>query len=126
MRIETAEHSPRPGAGTVSLWAGVLAGPLLLLAQQIGMYALVEDACARDSRMFVHLGHATALLLIGGGFMLCLRAWRRVGRGIPDEGPGPEHRARFMAVGGMVANVFFALIVCAQWLATAIFNPCSA
>ena len=105
---------------------GVLAGPVLVLAQQTLVYALVPDACARQSSVFVHVAHLAALLLIGGGFLLCHRAWDRVGRGRPDERPGPEHRARFMAFGGMVSNGFFMLLVCAQWLATALFSPCSA
>lgn len=126
MRIETAEHSPKPGADTVALWLGVLAGPVLLLSQQTLVYALVPDACARQSSAFVHLAHGATLLLIGGGFALCRREWGRAGRGMPDERPGPEPRARFMAYAGMWANGFFALVVCAQWLATALFSPCSA
>jgi len=126
MRIEQAEHSPLPRRDTVALWLGVLAGPVLLLTQQTLVYALVPDACARQSSVFVHLTHFATLLLIGGGFLLCRREWTRVGRGEPDERPGPEHRARFMAVGGMTSNVFFALLVLAQWLATALFSPCLA
>ncbi|HEV7590301.1 MAG TPA: hypothetical protein VGO40_19480 [Longimicrobium sp.] len=125
MRIERAGHSPLPSRDTFALWLGVLAGPVLLLAQQTLAYALVPDACTRQSSVFVHLTHLATLLLIGGGFLLCRREWARVGRGEPDERPGPEHRARFMAFGGMVSNVFFALLVLAQWLATALFSPCS-
>jgi hypothetical protein len=126
MRGEGTGHSAWPGVDTVALWMGLLAGPVLLLAQQTLAYALVPDACARQSSVFVHLTHAAALGLIGVGFLLCRRAWTRSGRGAPDERPGPEHRARFMAYSGMVSNVFFALLLCGQWLATALFNPCSA
>jgi hypothetical protein len=126
MRIEQAGHSALPSRDTVALWLGVLAGPVLVLAQQTMVYVLVPDACARQSSVFVHLTHLAALLLIGGGLLLCRREWARVGRGRPDERPGPEHRARFMAYGGMVSNVFFMLLVLAQWLATALFSPCSA
>jgi hypothetical protein len=126
MRIEQAGHSPLPSRHTVALWLGVLAGPVLVLAQQTMVYVLVPDACARQSSVFVHLTHLAALLLIGGGLLLCRREWSRVGRGQPDERPGPEHRARFMAFGGMMWNVFFMLLVLAQWLATALLSPCSA
>jgi hypothetical protein len=126
MASESAGQSAPPSGDTVALWLGVLSGPVLLLAQQTVAYALVPDACARQSSVFVHLTHAVTLLLIGAGFLLCRRDWVHVGRGQPDERPGPEHRERFLAFGGMVSNAFFALLLLAQWLATALFSPCLA
>jgi hypothetical protein len=49
-----------------------------------------------------------------------------VGAAEPDERPGPDHTARFLAFAGMVANPFLALVVLAMWLATVLFSPCSA
>ena len=126
MVVERAEHSTAPSAATVLLWLGLLDGPVVLLANQWVGYALVPDACARQSSVFVHLVHLVALLLIAGGFLVCRREWARLGGSEPDERPGPEHRARFMAFTGMIANPFFALIVLAMWLATLLFSPCSA
>ncbi|HSU17414.1 hypothetical protein [Longimicrobium sp.] len=126
MPVQTAEQSAPPSGATVQLWLGLLSGPVIVLLGQWVAYALVPDACARQSSLFVHMVHAVALLLIAGAFLLCRREWARLGRSEPDERPGPEHRARFMAFSGMVANPFFAAIVLAMWLATALFSPCSA
>ena len=126
MVVERAGHSTPPSAATVLLWLGLLVGPLAVLFNQWVGYALVPDACARQNSAFVHLVHLVALLLIAGGWLLCRREWARLGRAEPDERPGPEHRARFLAFSGMLANGFFALIVLAMWLATLLFSPCSA
>jgi hypothetical protein len=126
MPVHHAGESNPPSGATVALWLGLLSGPVIVLANQWVAYCLVPDACARQNSLFVHLVHLVALLLIGGGYVLCRREWARLGRSEPDERPGPEHRARFMAFAGMVANPFFALIVLAMWLATFLFSPCSA
>jgi hypothetical protein len=126
MRREPAEHSPPPAREVVALWVGVLAGPVLVLAQQTTAYALVPDACARQHSTFVQLTHGVALLLIAGAFLLLHRIWRRYGGGEPGPTPTPSERTRFLAFTGMLGNGFFALIVAAMWLATLLFSPCSA
>ncbi|HEX6749807.1 MAG TPA: hypothetical protein VF092_21120 [Longimicrobium sp.] len=126
MPVERAEHSTPPSAATVALWTSLVGGPVVVLANQWVAYALVPDACARQNSVFVHVVHLAALLLIAGMWVFCRREWARLGKSEPDERPGPEHRARFMAFTGMVANPFFALIVLAMWLATVLFSPCSA
>jgi hypothetical protein len=130
MPVHSSTHQaelPDPPSGrTVRLWLGLLAAPVVLLAGQWVGYVLVPDACARQSNLFVHLVHAVALLLMVGAFFLCHGAWKRLGRGEADERPGPEHRARYMAFSGMIGNGFFILVLCAQWLATFLFSPCSA
>jgi hypothetical protein len=126
MVVERAEHSTPPAAGTVALWLALAGGPVVLLLNQWVGYALVPDACARQNSGFVHLVHLVALLLIAAGFLVCRREWARLGRSEPDERPGPEHRARFMAFTGMISNPFFGLVVLAMWLATLLLSPCSA
>jgi hypothetical protein len=126
MRREPAEHSVPPAREVVALWVGVLAGPVLVLAQQTMAYALVPDACARQHSTFVQLTHAVALVLIAAAFLLLRGIWRRYGEGEPGEAPTPSERTRFLAYSGMVGNVFFAVIVAAMWLATLLFSPCSA
>lgn len=130
MAVHSTTHQaelPDPPSGrTVGLWLGLLAAPTVLLAAQWVGYALVPDACARQSSVFVHLVHAVALLLMIGAFLLCHGFWKRLGKGEADERPGPEHRARYMAHSGMIGNGFFILVLCAQWLATFLFSPCSA
>lgn len=126
MAMDDAQQTVPPGAPTVAIWLALAAGPLAVLFGQWSAYVLVPDACARQSSVFVHLVHAVAVLLIAACALACRRAWVRLGRSEPDERPGPEHRARFMAFSGMIANGFFVLVALAMWLATALFSPCSA
>jgi hypothetical protein len=126
MAVERAEHSAPPGGETVALWLALAGAPAVVLLGQWAAYTLVPDACARQSSLFVHLVHAVALLLLAAGFLASRRAWVRLGSAAPDERPGPEQRARFMAFSAMVITPFLALVVLAMWLATALFSPCSA
>ena len=126
MRIDRAGHAAPPGGTTVALWLALAGGPVVVLLGQWAAYALVPDACARQSSVFVHLVHLVVLLLLAAAFLVCRREWARLGRGEPDERPGPEHRARFMAFSGMVTNPFLALVALAMWLATVLFSPCLA
>ena len=130
MPVHPEEHragiADYPSPRTVGRWWGLLSAPVLVLFGQWGAYMLVPDACARQSSVFVHLVHLCVVLLIAAAFLLCHREWDRLGRGEPDERPGPEHRARFMAFTGMIGNGFFALVAIVMWLATILFSPCSA
>ncbi|HKP76346.1 MAG TPA: hypothetical protein VJT67_12535 [Longimicrobiaceae bacterium] len=126
MVVEEAGKSTPPSGGTVALWLGLAGGPVVVLFNQWVAYSLVPDACARQNSLFVHVVHLVALLLLAAGYLVCHRAWSRLGAVEPDERPGPEHRARFMAFSGMLTNPFLALVVLAMWLATFLFSPCSA
>ena len=126
MAVEEAGKSTPPSGATVALWLALAGGPVVVLFNQWVAYALVPDACARQSSVFVHLVHLVALLLLAAAFLVSRREWVRLGRAEPDERPGPEHRARFMAFSAMLTNPFLALVVLAMWLATFLFSPCSA
>jgi len=126
MAVERAEHPSPPSGTTVALWLALAGGPVVVLLAQWAAYALVPDACARQSSVFVHLVHLAALLLVAAGFLVSRREWARLGRSEPDERPGPEHRARFMAFSAMVASPFLALVLLTMWLATFLFSPCLA
>ena len=126
MAVERAEHPSPPSGTTVALWLALAGGPVVVLLAQWAAYVLVPDACARQNSMFVHLVYLVALLLLAGGFLVSRREWVRLGRTEPDERPGPEHRARFMAYSALVTNPFLALVVLAMWLATFLFSPCLA
>jgi len=126
MVVEEAGKSTPPGGATVALWTALAGAPAVVLLSQWVAYSLVPDACARQNSLFVHLVHLAALLLLAAGFLVCRRQWARVGGVEPDERPGPDHNARFLAFAGMIANPFLALVVLAMWLATVLFSPCSA
>jgi hypothetical protein len=126
MAVERAGHSVPPSRETVALWLALAGAPAVVLLGEWAAYTLVPDACARQSNGFVHLVHLMVLLLLAAGFLASRRTWVRLGSAAPDERPGPEHRARFMAFLGMVITPFLALVVLAMWLATVLFSPCSA
>jgi hypothetical protein len=118
-----AEALRRPGE-IFRLWVGVLAGPLVALAEQEAIYLLVPGACAGGQELPLHLTALLALLLIAGAGVLSLRDWRRAGAEVPDAAGGPQARSRFMAVVGILSSIIFGLAVLAHWLATILLGPC--
>jgi hypothetical protein len=107
-----------------ALWFAVLAGPAAWILGLMADYSLVRVACTKSSMLSLQLVSLGALLLALGGGVVAWREWRRAGRGWPGEGGGPVVRSRFMAVVGILASAFFALVIVAQWIAQLFLNPC--
>ncbi len=104
------------------LWAGVLVGPLAALMQLEVNYALVLWACSHRSTWPLHLVSILALLLTIAAGLLPLRLWQRLA--VAEDGPGPQGRAKLMAVVGLLISIMMSLVIIAQWLAVFIHDPC--
>jgi hypothetical protein len=118
----TTERLRQPGR-TARLWIGVLAGPLVALAEQEAQYLLVPGACAGGRVLPLHATALIALLLILGSGLLATRELRRIGPEAEEAG-SPGARGRFMAVVGILSSVVFGLGVVAHWLAVVILGVC--
>jgi hypothetical protein len=114
----------KEGAGPLTLWACVLAGPLAALTQLQANYALVLWACGSGQTWALHLVSLLALVVAAGAGLLAWRNWRRAGALWEDDGAGVLPRSRFMSVVGMLVSAHSALVVVAQWIAVFVFSPC--
>jgi hypothetical protein len=114
----------KEGAGPLSLWACVLAGPLAALAQLQANYALVLWVCGSGQGWTLHAVSLAALLIAAGSGLLAWRNWRRAGALWEDGGAGVLPRSRFMSAVGMLVSAHAALVVVAQWIAVFVFSPC--
>jgi hypothetical protein len=126
-------HPPEPEregyfAGTrgkLSLWAGVLLGPVAWAVQLQAGYALSRFSYEQRWLTAVHHAvSAASLLIVVGALVLAWRDWHRIGRGQPRgiEG-GVPGRSRFMAVLGMFTSALFALVILAQWVPVFFIDP---
>lgn len=121
---ELPRNHPLQGRGSLGLWLAFLLGPIgWMLALNVG-YMRLEGACAARETLTLHLITVVSLLLVVVGAIDSWRRWRRLGRTWPDEGPGPEARARFMAAIGLTANLLFGAIVIGIWVSLVILDPC--
>ncbi len=108
----------------VSLWAGILAGPVAWLLQMQTGYALVPWACATGHVFVLHLVTLGGLLIAAAGALIGWREWQRAGREWPKGKGGPQTRRRFMAVLGLLTSVLFFFVIVAQGIPSFILNPC--
>jgi hypothetical protein len=115
----------REGPRPLALWSPVI-GPMVATLVMLEMvYALVGPACRRETRLFLHLVAAAALL---ASILLTLpaaRIWRERGRGWDTQMGGSDARTRFMAVMGLLSGASGALIIIAQWAAIFFHDPCA-
>ena len=110
--------------GMGAQWAGVLAGPIALAADQLSSYALVKWTCGHQHPIVLHLISLGALVAIAAG---AFAAWRGLAEAPPDatfEGGRPFDRGRFMAVLGLTTCALFAILVIAMAVPTWMIDAC--
>lgn len=110
--------------GLLSLVIPWIVPPLVVLATEEVSYMSVPWACARQAPVALHVVPVVALIVIALCGMLARRDWARTGRGVEDEAATVLTRSRFLAILGLAASIFCALIVLAMWLPMFIVGPC--
>jgi hypothetical protein len=110
--------------GLLSLWAGVLVGPVVWLLQFQANYTLVTLTCNHGGKWALHAVSVAALLLTAGAGALAWGNWREAGESTENEGWGVLPRSRFMSVLGMLVSAMFFVVIFAQWIASWVFGPC--
>ena len=105
-------------------WAGVLAGPIALAADQLSSYALVKWTCGHQHPIVLHLISLGALVAIAAG---AFAAWRGLAEAPPDatfEGGRPFDRGRFMALLGLSSSALFALTIVGSTVPRVMLDAC--
>lgn len=99
-------------SSSVSLWAGILAGPIAFAINLQLRYALVHWACESGSR-WVLLWIAVPL------FLICV-----AGAFLARTGLAGSPRMRFMAYGGLMLSAIFAITILASMIPDFYLSPC--
>jgi hypothetical protein len=108
----------------VLLWLCVLAGPFAWVLSEQLSYALTPTACAQGSHFLLHLASLGTLPLALAGAALAWSRWKRVPEGSTEKGETEGSRIRFMALFGMTAGTFFALVILAEWIPNLVLGVC--
>lgn len=132
MRIESmneqtdAEREEPLMQGKVMLmqWAGVLLAPAAYFMQLSFAYGLVNWVCRGGTRYVLTLITVLALGLCALGAYFAWRSWKQVGVEYPDQGGDAVARSRFMAFGGLILSVLFAVAILAQEIPNWIVGAC--
>jgi hypothetical protein len=113
----------RPGA-VLLLWFGFLGGAIAWLLHLFIGYLLVGYACHFGLTFLIHI---VSVVLLGVSLLsgwVSYRSWQDLGRSTEDEGEGVIGRSRWMALSGMVAGGWFAVVIVAQWIPVFMLPPC--
>lgn len=107
-------------------WPGLLAAPVLALADQGVAYALVPYACSHQHGAWLHGVHAAFLVAV---LACAVHIWPRarpvIGHLRNDEG-GSVQRADLMAILAFSMALFCAAVVVSLWIPQWILSPCYA
>ena len=110
--------------GLLRLTLGVIVGPIAALANEELIYVTDMWACGARTQAAMHVVPFLCLLAALGAGFLAWSDWVSVGRGLEESGATVDARSRFLALTGMAASAFSALIILAQWLAIFVFGAC--
>jgi hypothetical protein len=113
----------------LSLWIGILAGPLLFLMLLQVNYVFSYMACETQRTWFLHLATIVAPVLTAGAGTIAWRARRPLESDAAElSAPGvihaPSTRAYWMAAAAALSCVWFIIAMLAMIVPAAILRPC--
>ena len=115
---------PAKESHTVSLWAGVLAPPILWMFQFQLLYMIVPWVCRNHHTWVMHMTSLVFVLLTLACGGLCCLEWSRLNARGQDEEPGAVGRTHFLSLLGMAVCAMTATLIFAQGVAGFFINPC--
>ena len=110
--------------GRMSLIAGLLVGPFVVLLNQEIIYASNMWVCGKGMSWSLHIIPVLSLVMTLAAAYVAHRDWTDLGRGIRDNDATIVERSRFLALLGMGSSALSALLIVAMWLTIFVFGPC--
>lgn len=102
----------------------MLLGPIAALTNQGLMYMTDVWVCGPGPRAALFVVPLACLLIAIAAGVQSFLHWDSVRRGVEEERGGAETRTRFLALVGIGASAFSALLIIAQGVAAVVFQPC--
>ncbi len=123
-RVDEVERRFEQWPALMRLAVGFLAGLLAVLWDQAVAFISTPWSCSVDARWGLHLEHAVFLAIALAVAFLSWQDWVAVGRGLRDDEATVAGRTRFLALVGMAASVYSAIVIIAMWIAVLFIGPC--
>ena len=106
------------------VWPGLIAAPLLALADQQVAYTLVAWSCAEQNRVALHVVHLAFLVLALLTLVPELRFLRPIAHTVHTG--GSQDRRVMLSLTALFVAVLSALVILAMWATNWILSPCFA
>ena len=108
----------------LSLWTGILAGPIVWSIDLLACYALVKWACLDRKQAVIQLILLGSLAVVAGGAIVSWIALQHTPATDATDGGDPKQRARFMALLGLASSALFALTIVALAIPHWVLDAC--
>jgi vacuolar-type H+-ATPase subunit I/STV1 len=107
-----------------ALWTLIVAGPIIVAIEMQCNFVLVRQACSAQRNIVLYAVIILAMLLTIGTVLVASSFWRRAGTAWPTEAVDLANRIRFITALGILSSAMSFLVILAQGIATAVFDPC--
>jgi hypothetical protein len=107
-----------------ALWLLVILPPAIGAAAMEANFVLVRQACAAHRHVSLYAVTIAGLVLIAATAAIAFFLWSVEGTRWPTEAPDLSTRIRFIAVLGILSSAMSFLLLFAQGIASAYFDPC--
>ena len=118
----TAGHLSWPSA--LSLWTGILVGPLAWVCDLALSYTLVRGSCLPEREQMLHLVVVASLGVIAAAAVMSGRAFQRTAPDSATNWWASRQRAHFMATLGLMSSALFATAIVAGAIPLWVLNAC--
>lgn len=109
----------------MKIWLALVAAPLLALACQLAMYALVTPSCSFQTDVLIHAVAATSLIAAIVMTVLAWREWRQATGVLPPmDSDAPHNTHRFLAASASALGALSALVILVMWMGVWVLSPC--
>jgi hypothetical protein len=108
----------------LTLWTGILAGPIAWAFDLMASYAVVKWVCQTQRYAVLPLITIASLVIVIAAATMSWTALIRTAADVPTDGGRPRQRARFMAVLGLASCALFALQIIAGAIPHWVLDAC--
>jgi hypothetical protein len=116
--------SPPRWPSALSLWTGLLVGPLAWAGNLVLSYALVRGSCLPEREQMLHLVVLVSLAVIAGAATLSARAFQRTAPDFATNWWASRQRAHLMATLGLMSSALFASAIVAGAIPLWVLEAC--
>lgn len=106
------------------LWLILLAGPVVWMLSFGTVFTLSGWVCFWQSKLAMYAVSTVGLVATALAVFMAFGEWRALGRGSPGEAGGEIAAARVMAMGAIILNASFFIVLFAQMIPEFLLMGC--
>ncbi|HKQ40162.1 MAG TPA: hypothetical protein VJ063_18970 [Verrucomicrobiae bacterium] len=118
-----SDAAARVRPNELALWFGNLGGAVAWALHLHVLFVISPWICGLHTEWPIHVASLALLTLTAWAGIVSAVHWHKSPR-VHEHLEAAPDRARFMAVIGTLINIFFFLVILAQWIPVFVVDPC--